>query len=502
MDKNRVNIRIFDGNINFIGEVDKYKSLFYIRKWVTFGEFEFHVEKMNKELFRRGNIIMLNNDGYRAGVIEYVEDNEEDQKDIIVKGFSLLSYLSRRITVPPTNYAYDTFNTNIENIMIGLVNANAINPVDTFRKIPLLEKTESKNRGEKINFQTRYKNLEEELFKLSNHSGLGLNVKLDYKAKKLIFEVLEGIDRSYTHQEVSPVCFSKKFDNITKRNYIESDIGYKNVGYVAGQGEGAERELVVVNNTNTGLDRREIFIDARDISQGENVSLEDRGKIKLSESEQIKTFECVVNSSGYRRDWDLGDIVTVTDTELSITVDYRIVEVKEIYEDDGFKVETTFGTTIPTLIDKIKQVNDTPVSENSGGSGEPGTPGINGIGLNYNWSGTSLGIKREDETDYAYTNLQGPKGEQGIQGLTGPRGETGERGPQGLKGDTGSIGPQGPIGLIGPKGDIGPQGQVGPQGPKGDTGPQGPQGEGGTQIITSSSRPSGQIVGRVWVQLI
>lgn len=36
-----------------------------------------------------------------------------------------------------------------------------------------------------------------------------------------------------------------------------------------------------------------------------------------------------------------------------------------------------------------------------------------GIGLLYNWLGTSLGIKREDEQNYIYVDLQGPQGQPG-----------------------------------------------------------------------------------------
>jgi hypothetical protein len=38
---------------------------------------------------------------------------------------------------------------------------------------------------------------------------------------------------------------------------------------------------------------------------------------------------------------------------------------------------------------------------------------LDGIGLNYNWQGTSLGIKREDEQTYEYVNLKGDTGEPG-----------------------------------------------------------------------------------------
>lgn len=559
MDK--VSIKIFDKDINFLGEVDNFTSLFYLRKWNSYSEFEFHVCKNNKELFKCGNIIMLNNDVCRAGVIEYIEDNEEEDKNIIIKGFGLLYFLTQRITVPPINKAYDVYNTEVENIMHSLVNINAINSVDIKRNIPLLENSHSKNRGAKLNFQTRYKNLEEELVKLSNHSGLGIQVKLDYKNKKFIFEVLDGRDLSSDQVNHSPVIFSKKYDNIMERNYIESDIGYKNTGYVAGQGEGAERELIIVNNSNFGLNRRETFIDARDIEEGESSSLEDRGRIKLSESEQIKAFECKINSDTYRKAWDLGDIVTVADADLDIIVNYRVAEVKEVYEENSFQIETTLGTTIPTLIDRISQSNDSPVVENSSSVIE-GQPGADGIGLNFEWQGTNLGVKKENESSFKYANLQGPQGPKGDVGSQGPKGDKGEVGPQGAtgpKGDTGPQGPKGDTGLTGLKGD---KGDTGPQGPKGDTGAKGADGlttsitvngtkyshsngnitlpnyptlsslggassshihsksqisdfptklsdftndigaGGGTTIITSASRPTGQSSGRVWIKLL
>lgn len=74
------------------------------------------------------------------------------------------------------------------------------------------------------------------------------------------------------------------------------------------------------------------------------------------------------------------------------------------------------------------------------------------------------------------SNIKGPQGEQGLQGI---KGDTGETGLQGLKGDTGEqgpIGPKGDTGETGPQGLKGDTGEQGLQGPKGDTGEQGPAG--------------------------
>lgn len=80
----------------------------------------------------------------------------------------------------------------------------------------------------------------------------------------------------------------------------------------------------------------------------------------------------------------------------------------------------------------------------------------------------------------------GPKGDQGEQGIQGPKGDTGL---QGIKGDTGDVGPKGDTGDVGPKGDTG---DVGPKGDTGDTGPRGPG------VTVSATAPSSPTSGDLW----
>lgn len=490
MDTN-VSIRIFDKNLNFLGEIDSYTSLFYIRKWENYGEFEFHMAEVDISLIKKGNIIMLNKDGYRTGVIEHIEIKEESKEDITVKGFSLSYWLTQRITVPPVGYAYHEFNTSVEDIMTALVKSNAVDPIDIKRKIPYLQVEPSQGRGEILQFQTRYKTLSDELAKLSKTSGLGFTIFLDYKNKKLLFKVLSGRDLSYNQKVNPPAIFSIEYDNIINQNYIESNIGYKNVGYVAGQGEGANRQIEVISNELTGFDRRETFIDARDVTEG--VSLADRGKLKLAENVSIQSFECEVNTKDYKRDWDLGDIITTVSKKYNFKINNRVTEVKEVYESSGFKVEPTFGVSIPLAGEKIKQMTDTPLQEGvQGADGPKGERGPQGYSINYIWNGTSLGVKREDEGSYIYTELrgpqgiQGPKGDQGVQGLKGDKGDQGIQGIQGIKGDKGDTGPIGLQGLTGPqglKGDKGDKGDTGLQGSQGIQGIQGPAGNGQSYVV-------------------
>lgn len=493
MDKNTVSIRIFDKDINFLGEVDNYTSLFFIRRWEQYGEFEIHIRKVN-DLFSKGNIIALGKDKRNVGIIEHIEIKEDTEDEIIIKGFSLLYLLNFRLTEPPPGKAYHAFNTNVEDIIIGLVKANAIDPLNQLRKIPHLTFETSLHRGERLEFQSRFKNLADEITKLSKSSGLGVTIDLDYKQKKLILKVLEGRDLTFNQNVNPPAIFSVEYDNIRSQNYFDSNIGYKNVGYIGGQGEGESRALEVLNDNLSGLDRREVFIDARDID--ENSSLEDRGKVKLAETPRVENFECVVDPKGYKETWDLGDLVTINSKRYKRRINNRVTEIKEVYEPGNFKIEPTFGNSVPIVTEKIKQMNDAPLNEGiKGDTGSSGVQGPQGFSIDYAWNGTQLGVKREDETSYVYKELKGsigatgPQGTPGVKGdigLIGPKGDTGLTGAQGPKGDIGERGQQGIQGIQGQKGDIGLRGLQGPQGVqglKGDQGVQGPAGNGKSYVV-------------------
>ena len=76
-----------------------------------------------------------------------------------------------------------------------------------------------------------------------------------------------------------------------------------------------------------------------------------------------------------------------------------------------------------------------------GPKGDKGKQGEKGDSLEFDWDGTSLGIRVEGEEEFEYVDLQGPEGpqgEQGEQGPEGPQGEQGEQGPQGEKGEDGT----------------------------------------------------------------
>lgn len=101
------------------------------------------------------------------------------------------------------------------------------------------------------------------------------------------------------------------------------------------------------------------------------------------------------------------DIATTNINQAVATAKQNVLN--EIQSQSEAKVQeaiSSFNTQTNTIVnEKLKAIGDR-----------------SGISLDFNWNGTQLGIKRDNETSYTYREL---KGEQGVQGLRGERGHNG-----------------------------------------------------------------------------
>lgn len=344
-------IRVFSPDLVFLGEIDDYGSLIYTRKWSAHGEFQITIPEINP-LLAAGNIIMLGTDPRKNGIIKYVQCSEQDGY-ITVKGYSLLWLLSGRVTVPPAGSSYFTATGSAEDIMLALVGQNAANPTDSKRKIPLLTCATSQGRGITMTWQSRYAGLLSDLTELARVSGLGIGIEIDYDTPAMVFRVYQGADRSASQSAVPPVLFSPDYDNLYQRVYTYNATESRNTAYVAGQGEGADRDVVIVGDENTGMDRMETFVDARDLEDASE--LPERGETKLASMQPVSSYTSSVIPRGYETDWDLGDIVTIQDREYGLQLDRRVDEVEESSDASRDLITPTFGAPEKTVADRLAE---------------------------------------------------------------------------------------------------------------------------------------------------
>lgn len=120
----------------------------------------------------------------------------------------------------------------------------------------------------------------------------------------------------------------------------------------------------------SGFDRRELFVDARDLQSsdesGNNMTTEEyvqllgeRGKEKLAEAQLVESFSTTVRvldpTYQYGVDFFLGDIITVTDERLGITIDAVVEGVRRSITSQGESMELVLGFGQPTVYDILKR---------------------------------------------------------------------------------------------------------------------------------------------------
>lgn len=126
-------------------------------------------------------------------------------------------------------------------------------------------------------------------------------------------------------------------------------------------------------NTPTWPNRRELYIDARDIQSDSDPDnpltpeqyaavLTTRGNEKLSEHQLVQSFSVNVRDRGATytlgEDYQLGDTITVIDEKLNVTVDAVVQGGTRSIGRTGETMELTLGYGQPTAYDILKRKVD------------------------------------------------------------------------------------------------------------------------------------------------
>ncbi len=202
----------------------------------------------------------------------------------------------------------------------------------------------------------RFKKLSDTLEYLSQASGLGWNIVAENG--KLVFKILEGSDRSEEQSENNTVVFSFYRGNVKRVEYTEDTLEMNNQLLVGGQGEGTDRDLLVIGNfEETGVWSQLGFIDARDVETLDG--LETRGLGKFVEKKRKQAIQVTGFSKKILvvlgEDYNLGDKVTVKIEEWNLTVHVRVTSIIERQTlNNAGTLEFEFGTKALSLESLIK----------------------------------------------------------------------------------------------------------------------------------------------------
>lgn len=349
---------VLDTNLDAVAIVDTYESLIWTERYDQYGDFELRMPITDDALrLLKQDYYIESRESEHLMIIEKILINSDAERGnyLTISGRSIESILDRRIV-----WGLQTVSGKLQNGVKALLDANVIKPSDNNRKIGNFvfeASTDSAITGLELNAQYTGDNLYTTICEICSERNIGFKVTLN-SDKQFVFKLYAGKDRSYNQLANPYVIFSPKFDNLVNSNYVESRSSLKNVTLVGGEGRGSERKYAAIGANVTGLNRRELFTDARDISSSvdSETTLSDaeyaallvqRGSEKLAEHIEVVSFEGEVDTNTmfkYGEDFYNGDIIQIAN-EYGHETPARVVEVVMSENEEGRTVYPTFRTT-------------------------------------------------------------------------------------------------------------------------------------------------------------
>lgn len=333
----------------WVGIIESPVSAIWTRRYQEPGDFELYFPATAEMLaLLTDDFYITRDDAPEIMVVEHIEitTNEETGNYILISGRGAESVLDRRIVLEQTSIA-----GRVDAAIKRLIDENAISPDDAARALPITMRTPNL-RADTISAQYTGTGLLETVQEICKAYGLGFRaVTESQNVAAPILELIDGEDRSADQEVNSPVIFSAEFENLLSSRYVLDTKNFKNVAIVAGEGEGKARKRTTYGSA-TGMTRRELFVDARDMSTNDGEiseadytdQLAARGAEKISEYAATEAFDGEIDTSNtfvLDEDYTLGDIVTV-ENEYGIRKNVRIAAIMECWDDSGYTAVPTY----------------------------------------------------------------------------------------------------------------------------------------------------------------
>lgn len=344
---------------------DTFSSLLWDIEYYKCGSFEVYIaaNPQNVDIFQPGRIVGRDDDSQHFGIIESVLINTDVENGdyLTVRGRFLMCLLERRIIHP-------TYNVTAEkaylDIVREIVTQNTL--LNDSRKIPGLSLgTVSGACWEQTaTLQISYANLMEWIYTICEKIGGTANIRLvkdTGEQYRMVFDLSEGADRSLMQEDNPHIIFSDAYSNLLSFSYAADASVQRNFAYIFGQGKGDERKRTTYcdGDEPTYLDRYELYVDADDISETEQVEgetvpipeekyielLKTRGSEQLVDPKAASESEIAAHNSQYvyQRDYYVGDYVTVEHKRFGmIQPKIQLIGMIEAFDQNGRSLTPTF----------------------------------------------------------------------------------------------------------------------------------------------------------------
>lgn len=318
-----------------VGWVDVWVSLYWDSPYYSEGSFTLEVRPTteNLQLLQEGRWLVRSDETPRIPMRICGRANQNEDANLVVSGYPATWLLTKRVSATVIK------GQNAEQAMRSLVAAA--------KPWPRLELGTAYGFDTVFDKQTSGGSVFDYCKTIGQACDLGFRVILDGtgSSKKLLFEAFRPTFDPNNR-------FAPQWGNLLNAGWSFADTDYANVALVQGAGEGDERATVWVGDVNaTGSDRRELYIDARDIQPDEDnketttsqtylQKLADRGGEKLLSQLRTGSIEFSVEDDSLQ----VGDVLRVSLPQLGYTAMVRVADIITESQDSGTTRTLRLGT--------------------------------------------------------------------------------------------------------------------------------------------------------------
>ena len=371
-------IYILDSQMRKIGMLRKYTFVQYTDMARDIGTFTINARIVKENLFlldKNKKFYVLFDNRIVGKVTNVTRDSDSEyEKVITITGKLALTFFEKRViagTIKYKGYTYDyarqLVQTQITNDTTSKrylkIDVSVGNETEETKLKEICSTVDKQVTGGYV-WDEMYAALEQDsLVVFFTPKGGTLVADSVNGVKEWSLLISSGVNRTKGNADGNvPVVFSQSLSNIARTTYIIDNTYHRNVAYVAGEGEEADRKWFELFSSAdaqnaSGWDREELWVDARDVqSENEDGSvmsdeeyeqaITERANEKFSENRMSESYEATITNANnqytYGVDYNKGDWVTVVDDELKISIDVQITEVTKSVEGDREIVDIGF----------------------------------------------------------------------------------------------------------------------------------------------------------------
>ena len=319
-------------------------------------------------------VFIENTEESDLGIVESVEKTvgDNNNKLLVIKGRLASCILESRVSIG-SNVFKDSYPRDI---LKTVLEDNFLSPKDTLRAIDILDYQVSE---QPILSQVNYELLRgidglqitKDVCEIGD-CGFSMGLKeLSNGEVKLQFRLYKGVNRSLGQYINKPFVIQQKGNSVVQIDYFKSSKDKRTFAEIDKEYNVRTTYPKTVEASNSGLHRKETYIDLSSVSQtiiledGTEVVIEDQYYENMIQNEVAVRMSSLVTTeyldadlnaliaSKYKKEVFLGDTITIKDEELGFFSDIVLTGATEVWSNKGYEVSLQIGTN---TVKKIKEV--------------------------------------------------------------------------------------------------------------------------------------------------